>query len=34
MIHSVQYSGKVRVADFLRIVRQIAQGLFLRPGCT
>jgi hypothetical protein len=34
MIHSVQYSGEVRVVDFLRIVRQIARGIFLRPGCT
>jgi hypothetical protein len=34
MSHSVQYSGEVRVVDFLLIVRQIARGIFLRPGCT
>jgi hypothetical protein len=34
MIHSVQYSGEVRVVDLLRIVRDIARGILLRPGCT
>jgi hypothetical protein len=34
MLTSVQYPEVVRAADFIRVVREIVRGLFMRPGCT
>jgi hypothetical protein len=34
MLLSVQYPEGVRVLDFLRAIRAILNGLFLRPGST